>query len=62
MQFLTIVPEIVLSVLIESFEFNVTDKKIEWFKYHIMAPHVEGDPFIHFSLPLRVSYAPEVVL
>jgi len=47
--------EIVLSVLLTSFEFFSGQHKITWTMPGVSAPVVEGDDITHPSLPMLVS-------
>lgn len=47
--------EIVLSILLTSFEFFSGHQKITWTMPGVSAPVVEGDDITHPSLPMLVS-------
>jgi hypothetical protein len=51
--------EVVLSMLITSFKFENTGKKIRWKMPGIAAPAVEGDDFSHSTMPLKVTLVDE---
>ena len=51
---LTRLPELVLSILIDAFEFNLTDGDIIWRNGHVIYPTVKGDDATRPSLPLNM--------
>ncbi|KLO16890.1 hypothetical protein SCHPADRAFT_189186 [Schizopora paradoxa] len=58
MRFAVYEMKVILSVLLNAFEFRPSpDCKISWLDHTILAPHVEGDPSLVNRLPLVVSEA-----
>ena len=47
--------EVVLSLLIESFKFSLSDKEIHWKTFGIMTPTIVGDPVP--KLPIIIERA-----
>jgi hypothetical protein len=58
-QLIMIYKEVVLSLLISSFKFENTEKKIMWKMPGIAAPVAEGDEFSHSTMPLKVTLVDE---
>lgn len=54
---LTTLTEVVLSILISSFKFERSEKKILWKMSGIAAPVVEGGDSTRPSLPMIISLA-----
>ena len=48
--------EVVLSLLIESFRFSLSDKEIHWKAFGVTTPTVVGDPS-HYKLPIIIEPA-----
>jgi hypothetical protein len=52
---LIIILEVVLSLLLESFRFSLTEKEVVWDLGFIVSPKVKGDSSGQPQLPLRVT-------
>ena len=56
LQFIFFLLEVVLSLLIESFKFSLSDKEIRWKALGNVTPSVVGDPSDH-KLPIIIERA-----
>jgi hypothetical protein len=47
--------EVVLSLLLESFSFSLTDEEIVWNMAGVATPSIQGGPAGNYQLPLKVA-------